>query len=217
MPDQTKEMIYLARKEIVRVQVERFHIYYSEYFGKPETTPMVQYFFEKIYNLDGREEWVSLAIHTFDKVKNMIKDHTRENLEHLIELNNLTDKLDEKMSHLLLDRGWKEEEKLSQEKYLELFLELDHRDERKKQLDYVLMNMKLFYDLAHRPINAVIMKPAKFMSKILGVYLLFASIEEGYYAVLPVSRELFEAFYSEVEKKEKDFLYTQFPSLKPQT
>ena len=36
---------------------------------------------------------------------------------------------------------------------------------------------------AHRPINAVLMKPARFMAKILGIHPM-ETIEEGYHACL---------------------------------
>lgn len=207
-------MLFSAKKEIVRIQVERFHNFYSEYFTKPETTPMVEYFFEKIYNLDGKEEWLDLAVNTFEKVKNMIKEQTRANLEQLIELNNLTDKLDTQMAHLLLDKNWEEGQLLNLNQYREMYIELNHSEERKLQLEFVLNNLRKFYELAHRPINSVIMKPARFMSKLLGVYPLFSSVEDGYYAVLPVSKDIFESFYKEVNEKEWEYLHSAFLELK---
>ncbi|MCX7999398.1 MAG: hypothetical protein N3A69_10690, partial [Leptospiraceae bacterium] len=92
--------------------------------------------------------------------------------------------------------------------------ELGHAEMRAKQLTYVLRNLTQFYDLAHRPINSVILKPVRFMSKVLGIYPLFAIVEEGYYACLTVSLEIFQAFYKEVEQKEWEYLYKMFPELK---
>ncbi|MBE7412451.1 MAG: hypothetical protein L6Q54_07935 [Leptospiraceae bacterium] len=211
---QGETSLFLAKKEIVRVQVERFHEFYPNYFARQETTPMVNYFFDKIYNLEGKEDWLDLAVNTFEKVKNMIKEQTRQNLEQLIELNNLTDKLDTQMALLLLNKNWKEGDQLGLNEYRNLYIELKHTDDRRLQLEYVLNNLRKFYDLAHRPINAVIMKPAKFMSKLLGVYPLFASVEDGYHAVLPVSSDIFESFYEEVQEREWNYLYSAFPELK---
>ncbi len=214
MINYSRESIYDAKKEIVRAQVQRFHIFYSDYFNREQTIPMVNYFFETIYNLDGRDEWIELAINTFEKVKHMIKDQTRENVQQLIELNNLTDKLDTQMAYLLLEKEWEKEKKeLTLEEYTSLYRELNHAQERKQQLEVVLKNMELFYTLAHRPINSVIMKPARFMAKILGVYPLFATVEEGYHAILPVSPDLFQEFYKEVKQKEREYLYQAFPKL----
>lgn len=209
----TREQLQTAKRQIVRSQVERFHIFYKEYFEKEETIPMVNYFFDKIYNLDGKEEWVSLALSSFDKIKSMVREETRESMERLVELNNLTDSLDLKMAELLLKTGWKDGDSLSQEEYLKIFIELDHAEERIRQVEIVLINLRQFYELAHRPINAILIKPARFMSKILGIHALFSTVEDGYHACLPVNRPLFESFFQEVKKKEYQFLYDSFPRL----
>lgn len=210
----SKEEIYEAKKEIVRAQVERFHEFYSEYFNRQETIRMVEFFFEKVYNLEGKQEWVDIAVNGFEKIKSLAKESTRESMEQLIELNNSTDELDSWMAELILMKGWKPTKELSREEYDSYFIEMGHEEERKKQLKFVLNNLIQFYELAHRPVNAVLLKPAKFMSKILGLYPLLAIVEEGYYACLPVSKEIFDGFYKEVETKEWEYLNKCFPSTK---
>ncbi|TGN20412.1 FFLEELY motif protein [Leptospira idonii] len=214
MKDKLSKELYAAREEIVRVQVERFHEYYSHYFVQKETIEMAKFFFETVYNLEGKEEWESLALTTYAKVKHMMKEGTRESVERLIELNTITDDLDIRLGQLILDKGWKPGTKLSQAEYAQYFKELGLADVRKKQLEVVLFNLKKFYDLAHRPINSYIIKPAAVMSRMLGVYPLFKKVEQGYYATLPVSQELFGSFFSEVEKREWEFLHSSFPELK---
>lgn len=207
----SKEQIFAAKKQVVKAQVTRFKITYHSYFERPDTIQMVNYFFDKIYNLEAKAEWVDLAISSFDKIKSMIKEETKESMERLIDLNNLTDKLDTQMAYLMLEKNWNEETGLTQDKYLEYFIELGHAEERFQQLEIVLLNLRQFYELAHRPINAVLMKPARFMAKILGIHPLFATIEDGYHACLPVNHDLFESFFSEVDKTEHEFLKTCFP------
>jgi len=207
----SKEQIFATKKQVVKAQVTRFKITYHSYFERPDTIQMVNYFFDKIYNLEAKAEWVDLAISSFDKIKSMIKEQTKESMERLIDLNNLTDKLDTQMAYLMLEKHWNEENELTQDKYLEYFIELGHAEERFQQLEIVLLNLRQFYELAHRPINAVLMKPARFMAKILGIHPLFATIEDGYHACLPVNHDLFESFFSEVDKTEHEFLKTCFP------
>ena len=207
----SKEQIFAAKKQVVKAQVTRFKITYHSYFERPDTIQIVNYFFDKIYNLEAKAEWVDLAISSFDKIKSMIKEETKESMERLIDLNNLTDKLDTQMAYLMLEKNWNEETELTQDKYIEYFIELGHAEERFQQLEIVLLNLRQFYELAHRPINAVLMKPARFMAKILGIHPLFATIEDGYHACLPVNHDLFESFFSEVDKTEHEFLKTCFP------
>ncbi|TGK07288.1 hypothetical protein EHO59_04045 [Leptospira semungkisensis] len=200
-----------AKIEVVRAQVERFRKFYADYFHLEETISMVEYFFETIYNLDGKEAWMHLALDTYQRVKGMMKETTRANLETLIELNNLTDQLDGEMAKLLIERDW-DGRKLAREEYDELYRAYGHREEREKQLEIVLHNLRTFYELAHKPIAAYLIRPARFMASLLGVSLLFDSVEKAYNAVLPVSPEIFVSFIEQVEQREWEYLNAAFPS-----
>lgn len=206
--------ISAAREEVVRVQVERFHEFYSDFFNQKETIRMAKFFFETLYNLEGKEKWEELAYSTYAKVKHIIKEGTRESVDRLLDLNSITDELDIKMGELLVSHGWKQGVKVDQFDYVIKYKELGHGIMRKKQLEVVLFNLNKFYELAHRPVNAYFIKPAAVMSRMLGVYPLFKKVEEGYYATLPVSPEIFGRFFSEVERREWEFLYDAFPELK---
>ena len=129
-----------AREEVVRAQVERFQNFYSSYFNRKETIAMAKFFFETVYNLEGKEEWETLAFNTYAKVKHMMKEGTRESVERLIELNTITDELDIKLGKLLLEYGWKPGTKITEEEYFEKFRELGEPQSRKKQLEVVLFN-----------------------------------------------------------------------------
>lgn len=146
-----------------------------------------------------------------------MKEGTRESVERLMELNTITDELDIQMAKLLLSKGWQPGKEMDQEEYFALFCELDERETRKKQLEVVLFNLKKFYELAHKPVSAYIIKPAAMMSRLLGVYPLFKKVEQGYYATLPVGQDLFNEFYTKVKEKEWEFLYKAFPTLKEET
>lgn len=204
----------LAHIEVVRVQVERFHEFYSSYFNQEETIGMARYFFETVYNLEGRAELEELALTTYSKVKHMLKETTRENVERLIDLNHITDELDVKLAKLLISNGWKPGKLITQAEYKVYYKSLGEAKLRKKQLEVVLFNLRKFFELAHKPISGYIIKPAAMMSKMLGVYPLFEKIEQGYYATLPVKKDTFEAFFKVVEKREWEFLYESFPELK---
>ncbi|EJO67785.1 hypothetical protein LEP1GSC044_0133 [Leptospira kirschneri serovar Grippotyphosa str. RM52] len=79
MSDLGNKKLKAARAEVVRAQVERFRVFYASYFHLEETIPMVEYFFEKIYNLEGREVWLHLAMDTYQKVKRYVEgDFTRK-------------------------------------------------------------------------------------------------------------------------------------------
>ncbi|WP_061249665.1 FFLEELY motif protein [Leptospira alstonii] len=207
MSDLAGKKLKAARVEVVRAQVERFRVFYANYFHLEETIPMVEYFFEKIYNLEGRELWLHLAMDTYQKVKGMMKETSRENIEYLIELNNLTEELDAIFAKHLVDSGW-DGKRLSREEYDLYYGQMGYYKERMRQLEIVLQNLKVFYELAHKPISAFLIKPARFMASLLGVSALFKSVEEGYNATLSVSSSIFNSFYEEVKKKETEYIHS---------
>lgn len=207
MSDLANKKLKAARAEVVRAQVERFRVFYASYFHLEETIPMVEYFFEKIYNLEGREVWLHLAMDTYQKVKGMLKETSRENIEYLIELNNLTEEMDTIFAKHLVDGGW-DGKKLSREEYDFYYGQIGNYEERMRQLEIVLRNLKVFYELTHKPISSYLIKPAKFMASLLGVSALFQSVEEAYNAALPVSPNIFNSFYEEVKKRETEYIQT---------
>ena len=175
---------------------------------------MVEYFFDRIYSLEEDETWRKKALSTFASVRHLVAEDTRGKIEHLMELHDLTDSLDMSMAHLMADQGWHGDE-LSLEDYRTLYVLCGRAEDRARHLNLVFQNMVSFYALAHRPINNLIIKPARLMTKMLGIYPLFAPVEEGYYAVLPVPRELFDEFLSEVQRREWEYLNSAFPSRLP--
>ncbi|XDD50122.1 hypothetical protein AB3N59_17445 [Leptospira sp. WS92.C1] len=207
MTDLAGKKLKAARAEVVRAQVERFRVFYANYFHLEETIPMVEYFFEKIYNLEGREVWLQLAMDTYQKVKGMMKESSRENIEYLIELNNLTEELDTIFAKHLVDTDW-DGKRLSREEYDLHYSQIGHYQERIRQLEIVLRNLKVFYNLAHKPISAYLIKPARFMASVLGVSALFQSVEEAYNATLPVPLNIFDSFYEEVERREREYIHS---------
>ncbi|ASV09926.1 hypothetical protein B2G50_18725 [Leptospira interrogans serovar Canicola] len=207
MSDLTNKNLKAARAEVVRAQVERFRVFNASNFHLEETIPMVEYFLEKFYNLEGREVWLHLAMDTYQKVKGMLKETSRENIEYLIELNNLTEEMDTIFAKHLVDGGW-DGKRLSREEYDFNYSQMGHYKERMRQLEIVLRNLKVFNELAHKPISAYLIKPAKFMASLLGVSTLFQSVEEAYNATLPVSFNIFNSFYEEVKKWETEYIQT---------
>lgn len=199
-----------AQEEVVRCQIERFHKTYSQYFGRTETEKLVQFFFEKIYDLDAQDTIIQIAINTYEKVKNQLAADTQENLENLIELNQMTHDLDRGMANTLLEKGWKEGGKLSQEAFLELYKEFGHEEERRQQLRMSVKCMIVSYQLAHRPFNDMLLKAAKGFAVIFGVQPLYDFVEEGYKATKIVKADVFNEFIDTVTNEEINYLESAF-------
>jgi len=199
-----------AHEEIVRCQVERFRNSYRQYFEREDTEKLVAFFFERIYDLEAQDTIIHSAINTYSKVKNHLSEHTRDNLDNLIVLNQLTHVLDKRMSKLLLKHGWKEGDKLSQEEYFKLFTELGLEAERREQLASSIKCMLVSYHIAHRPFNDTLLKAAKGFAIVFGVSSLYNFIEEGYIATRMVKTDVFDKFIETVTETEMGYLERAF-------
>ncbi|MCG3167737.1 MAG: hypothetical protein POELPBGB_03532 [Bacteroidia bacterium] len=210
--EETPENILLrkAQEEIVRSQVERFRKDYADYFNRKDTEKLVKFFFEQIYDLEAQDTIIQIAINTYQKVKNQLNEHTRENLENLIELNRLTHALDRKMAALLIKKGWKEGVKISLDEYFVLYKELGMEAERREQLFVALKCMLVSHQLAHRPFNEVLLKAAYGFAIMFGVMPLYHFANDGYKATVAVSKEVFNKFIDRVTEVEAGYIDNAF-------
>ena len=199
-----------AHEEIVRCQVERFRDSYEKYFAIENTEKLVKFFFEKIYDLEAQDTIIQIAINTYRKVKNQISEDTRENLENLIELNQLTNAMDRIMAEHLIKRGWKEGEIISQDLYFELYKEVGREAERREQLKSALKSMMVSFQMAHKPFNEVLLKAAKGFALMFGVLPLYDFIEEGYHATKGVKGDIFNDFIDDVTEIELAYIIRAF-------
>ncbi len=207
MPDKKEEspenkLLRKAQQEIVRSQVERFRRDYDDYFNRKDTEKLVKFFFEQIYDLEAQDTIIQIAINTYQKVKGKLNEHTRENLENLIELNQLTHALDRRMAELLIKKGWKDGKKISLDEYFVLYKELGMEAERREQLLSSLKCMLVSHQLAHRPFNEVLLKAAYGFAIMFGVMPLYHFANDGYKATAAVSKEVFNKFIDRVTEVE---------------
>lgn len=199
-----------AREEIVRIQIERFRNDYAEFFDRPDTKKLVDFFFGKVYDIEAQESIIDIAINTYDKFKGQLSGETRENLENLIELNKLTQDLDTQMASLLLQKGWQEGEKLTIAEYIELYKELGEEEKRRQQLLMAVKSMMVSYQLAHKPFSELILKAARGVAVMFGVTMLHDFAEEGYKATKAVKADVFNQFIDKVTENEVEFLEKAF-------
>lgn len=213
MPEQktyTAAELRKAQEEIVRCQVQRFRADYQTYFDRPDTEKLVKFFFEKIYDLEAQDTIIQTAINTYNKVKNQLSGDTRENLENLIELNQLTHNLDQQMAELLLKKGWQEGQRLNLDEYFTLYVQLGREEDRRKQLLSSLKSMMESYQLAHKPFSDVVLKAAKGFAVMFGVMPLYRFADEGFHATKAIKPDVFNQFIDTVTENELAYIIKAF-------
>lgn len=204
-----------ARELVVQAQVDRSHILYQKYFEREESRQLVDFFFAKIYSLDGKAERDHLTRKTVNRVRNYIKATTREKLDKLLLLNDITDYLDIQLAHKIIERGWVERERLTQSEYEELYVSLDNRPVREEQLELLLWNFDTFFALSRSPVIKMMIPPLKMATKLFGARSLFELFDQAYKASASVSEELFQEFLESVKTTEAGYirrLFSQSPA-----
>src|SRR5437868_4711394 len=107
MANLSPELLLQAKLEIMRAQVARFKEFYAKYFAEEETIDLVTFFFEKINNLESQGDIIQTAINTFGRIKNKLPREIKKSIQDVIDLNEFTNRMDEGMAEVLLQRGWK--------------------------------------------------------------------------------------------------------------
>lgn len=201
------ELLKLAKLEIMAAQTRRFKEFYGVYFEKEESADLVNFFFEKIYNLDSQSQIIQTAISTFGKIKSKLPAEIRQSIQDVIDLNEFTHRMDEGMAEILVAQGWKEGQSISTQLLTDIYKVYNHRPERVKQLKVMLDTLEFSHQLAHSPLGKMLLGPARMAARIFRVLPLFEFLEEGYLATRKVPVEMFTEFLSDVETKEWNYLY----------
>lgn len=196
---------------IVNTHIRRFRNTYGEYFELEESHNLVQYFFNRIYILEGKAERDQMAEKTFKRFGSFISENSKTRLEKLMHLNWLTDELDAQMAEYIeanqgIYDSCRGQDFIADDIMKKLYVNANTFESRVEQLSLLIFNLESFFELSKHPLADVVMKPIQFASAMVGAKKLYEVFEEGYKATRPVSKDLFYEFTSTVRKREKDFL-----------
>lgn len=196
---------------VVNTHVLRFHTTYAEYFNDPSTRALANYFFEKIYTLEGKSERDELAMKTYNRFKGMLSEKSRERIENLMLLNEITDELDSQMADVIrADKKYIVQqgavEHVDFKKLPMLYRRANDPEARIRQLRLIILNLESFFELSKHPLAGVVMRPVSLAARTVGATKLYRIFEEGYSATKPVSKEVFFEFTQYVRGHETQFL-----------
>jgi len=196
---------------VVNTHVRRAHVAYAEYFNQASTRPLADYFFEKIYTLEGKHERDELALKTYNRFKGMLSEKSRGRIEKLLLLNEITDELDRQMADAIR-KDKKFITKHASHPYIDLkklpslYKKCGNFPKRVEQLKLVVHNLESFFELSKHPLAGVIMRPVSLAARTVGFMNLFRVFEDGYNATKPVNKEVFFEFTAYVRGCETQFL-----------
>lgn len=196
---------------VVNTHVRRFHTTYHEYFVDESTRALADYFFEKIYTLEGKSERDELAVKTYNRFKGMLSEKSRERIENLLVLNEITDELDREMAEIIRkDKKYivrhNGVEHIDLKKLPALYRKANAPEARIRQLRLIIQNLESFFELSKHPLAGVVMRPVSLAARTVGAMKLYRIFEDGYNATKPVSRDVFFEFTQYVRAHETLFL-----------
>lgn len=196
---------------VVNTHVHRARLTYKEYFDQEETHPLANYFFERIYTLEGKHERDEMAVKMYSRFKSMLSDKSRGRIENLLLLNEITDRLDRQMADLIR-KDKKLIVKSGSTQHIDLkrlptlYKKTSTLADRVTQLKLVVQNLDSFFELSKHPMAGVVIKPVGLAARTVGFSKIFAVFEEGYAATKPISKEVFFEFTQYVRGHETTFL-----------
>jgi hypothetical protein len=196
---------------VVNTHVLRFHKTYAAYFKDKSTRALADYFFEKIYTLEGKAERDALAVKTYNRFKGMLSAKSRERIENLLLLNEITDELDSQMADVIRkDKKYIVKSggilHIDLKKLHTVYRKANDPETRIRQLRLIILNLESFFELSKHPLAAVVMRPVSLAARTVGAMKLYRIFEEGYNATKPVSKEVFFDFTRSVREHETQFL-----------
>lgn len=173
----TDDGIYPA---LVKAQVDRLKGTYRDFLEQDDYTVLTKFFLEDVYSTEGKAERDEGIKKVYDKFKEKVGRDIAENMKKVIQLNELTDKLDQLMVKKFREMGIGAN--FNEDEYEEAYYLTDVYDERVKQIRLILSSLSYFHGLSrYRSIGLALtlMRPYALLK---GARALIDFLQEGFRA-----------------------------------
>lgn len=187
---------------LVDFQVERLKRTYRDFVEEPKHARLSKFFFEDVYSTRDKIERDASVRRLHDKVRDVLGEEAVRNLERVIELNELTDGLDERMLAKLRELDVRRD--FTESEYEEAYYLCDNFGERKRQIELILHSLQYFHGLAqYRTIGVglTLLRPYAILKS---ATLLLDFLQAGYKAFRSL-KDIAE-FHDAVKKREVERL-----------
>lgn len=170
-----EEMFYLKEFQVRRLQET-----YQDFTKQPMYEPAGEFFFVELYGPKDHSARDQGFEYLHRHLANKIGAKLIEDMGYLIELNQLSNTLDQKLySKILEEYGPK---KFTMEEYKKAYLKCDNYEERVKQIEGIHYAVETFYDLAKRPMVGLLLKSISLTAKLIGAQHMIDFLRGGYEA-----------------------------------
>jgi len=132
----TEEKFPVLKQALQHFQTARIRKTYADVVAMPQYAKLGEFFFEQIYgpqDFGFRNHSIKSLHH---KLSGFLKGEIIDGVGKVIELQDLSDALDEQMAQLMLEERIRED--LTMEKYAEIYRSLDNYEQRVYQIDLMV-------------------------------------------------------------------------------
>jgi hypothetical protein len=173
-----KEHFMDLKRALQTFQSARLSRTYTDLKEDPEYARIGVFFFDKLY----APEDFTFRDNSMRKLQKLLEGRIYRGMvsamHRVIELHELTEKLDNLMVAQMLDRGIGTD--LTVDQYKEVYRALDNYDERLFQIDLSLEVTRTFFGLSKKWIVAISLKTVRSAAHLIGVGRILDFIHEGY-------------------------------------
>jgi hypothetical protein len=189
-------------RALVTYQVDRLKETYRDFLEQERYEELTQFFLEDVYATNNKEERDAGIKKVYDKFKEKVGRDIAENMKKVIELNDLTDRLDRKMVKKFQEMGIREA--FDQDEYEEAYYLTDAYDDRVEQIRLIVSSLRYFHGLSRYRSIGLAMSLMRPYALLKGARALIDFLQEGYRAFRTVDDV--SEFEAAIEKRELDRL-----------
>ena len=174
-----RDSYFLEMKRVLQgFQQARINGTYDDLKENPEFAKIGDFFFNKLYAPEDFE-FRDAGIKTLHKyLRGMVYSGMVSAVGMVIELHELSDRLDEAMVEKMIEKGMTPDFDMPQ--YQEIYRLLDNYDERVYQIDLAVRTTHAFHRLSKMWIVAVSLKTVRAASHLMGIGKIMDFVHEGY-------------------------------------
>lgn len=175
-----QEKFRVLKRALQRYQTERLRRTYADLEEDPAYRRLVRFFFEHIYgpqNFELRNQSIK-SLH--QKLSGILKGEIIDNVGKVIELQELSEELDELMTHKMLEYGL--EENFREEEYQDIYRRCNNYDRRVYQISLLVESVKGIHHISQMRLIGWSLKVVRSTAHLAGMGNIMDFLVQGYEA-----------------------------------
>ncbi len=196
---ETNETLQKYKEGLQKFQADRIRETYADLKENPQLVSLVHFFFEQIYGPQdfGFRDHGIRTLHR--KLGGFLRGEIIDGIGKVIELNDLSDDLDNLMAEKMRERDIGPE--LIWQEYAEIYRSLDNYQQRVYQIDLTLEAIRRVHDISQMPFIGWSLKVVRKAARLAGYGKIMDFLYQGYEAFKKVNN--IDNFTGIIEEREK--------------